>query len=274
MGFDSYHWREFPLPDPQLAEHRTRLASGRGGPEDFLALLHSGDPVAVGIALDHYKQAEALTQFGGSRFPYSEYGGAVRETARRVLAEPPYPVRDEGEDEGEWGLNHASALLALAHVATADDGDLIADVLRTRPSPEVMNAVGQAAARVLTVSREPGGKLVDALGVVLLDESRGTRDRLDALGAFRYVKGDKIGDILVRAGRTRDEKVQAEVVAVLVSNHLTSRLDAIKKITQAWTPNPSRVQERILRALEAAESVTHEDQEASSRQGQTGWEKT
>ncbi|MFF5437698.1 hypothetical protein [Streptomyces achromogenes] len=276
MGFDSYHWREFPLTDPQLAEHRTKLASGRGGTEDFLALLHSGDPVAVGIALDHYKQAEALTRFGNSRIPYSEYEGAVRETARRVLAEPPYPARDEGD---EWGLNHASALLALAHVATAEDGDRIADVLRSRPSPAVMNAAGQAAARVLTTAREPDGKLVDALGGVLLDESRRTRDRLDALGAFRYVKGERIGDILVRAGRTHDEKVQAEVVAVLVGNHLASRLDVIKRITQAWTPNPSRVQERILRALEAAERASHGDQgtsshqEVSSRQGQTGGEK-
>jgi hypothetical protein len=270
MGFDSYHWREFSLSDPRLAEHRMRLASGRGGPEDFLALLHSGDPVAVGIALDHYKQAEALTRFGDSRFPYSEYERAVRETARRVLAEPPYPARDEDES----GLNHASALLALAHVATAEDGDRIAAVLRTRPSPAVMNAVGQAAARVLTVSRAPGGTLVDALGAVLLDESRRTRERLDALGAFRHVKGERIGDILVRAGHTRDEKVQAEVVAVLVSNHLTSRLDVIKKITEAWTPNPTRVQERILRALEAAGRALHADQEASSRQGRTGGEKT
>ncbi|WP_181795147.1 hypothetical protein [Streptomyces sp. WELS2] len=272
MGFDSYHWREFSLPDPQLAQHRVKLASGRGGSEDFLALLHSADPVAVGIALDHYKQAENLTRFGDSRFPYSEYEGAVRETARRVLAEPPYPSRDEGEDE--WGLNHASALLALAHIATPEDGDRIADVLRTRPSPVVMHAAGQAAARVLTLSREPDGKLVDALGVVLLDESRRTRDRLDALGAFRYVKGERIGDILVRAARTRDEKVQAEVVAVLVSNHLASRLDVIKKITEAWTPNPSRTQERILRALAAAERAFHADQEASSRQGRTGGEKT
>ncbi|MDN3263984.1 hypothetical protein QWJ26_30070 [Streptomyces sp. CSDS2] len=272
MGFDSYHWQEFSLSDPQLAEHRVKLASGRGGPEDFLALLHSGDPVAVGVALDHYKQAEALTRFGDSRSPYSEYDGVVRETARRVLAEPPYPARDGGESEP--GLSHASALLALSHVATAEDSDHIADVLRTRPCPAVMNAAGQAAARALTASREPSGDLIGVLGAVLLDESRRTRDRLDALGALRYVKDERIGDILVRAGRTRDEKVQAEVVAVLVGNHLATHLDATKKITETWSPNPSRIQGRILRALEAAERDFHRDQDASSRQGQTGWEKT
>ncbi|MGW4883957.1 hypothetical protein [Streptomyces murinus] len=271
MGFDSYHWQEFSLPDPQLAEHRMKLASGRGGPEDFLALLHSGNPVAVGVALDHYKQSEALTRFGGSQPPYGQYDGAVRETARQVLAEPPYPAHEEGEDE--WGLNHASALLALAHLGTAEDGDRIADVLRTRPSPAVMHAAGQAAARVLLASRDLGGNLVDALGMVLLDESGRTRDRLDALGAFRYVRNERIGDVLVRAGRTSDEKVQSEVVAVLVSNHLPSRLDAIREITDAWTPHPSRIQERILRALEAAERDLDRDQDASSRQGQTGWEK-
>lgn len=262
MGFDSYHWQEFPLSDPQLAECREKLASGRGGPEDFLALLRSGDPVAVGVAFDQYKQAEALTRFGGSH-PYGEYDGAVRETARRVLAEPPYPAREEGEDEP--GLNHASALLALAHLATADDGDRIAALVRTRPSPAVMNAAGQAATCALLASGKPSGDLVEALSTVLLDESGRTRDRLDALGPFRYVRDEWVGDILARAARTSDERVQAEVVAILVSHFLATRRDVIEEVAASWMPNPSRIQERVLRALAAAERDPHGDQESPSR---------
>ncbi|MBG0856537.1 hypothetical protein I2W78_32940 [Streptomyces spinoverrucosus] len=249
MGFDSYHWQEYSIPDPQLAEHREKLASGMGGPDDFLALLHSGDPVAVGVALDQYKQAEALTRFGGSH-PYGEQDSAVREVARRVLAEPPYPIDEEDGDEP--GLNHASALLVLAHLAAADDCDRIAGIVRTRPSPSVMNAAGQAAARALMASESLSENLVEALGAVLLDESGGTRDRLDALGAFRYVRDERVGEILERAAHTRDERVQAEVVAVLVNHFLATRMNVVDEVTASWEPNPSRIQERILRALEEA----------------------
>lgn len=259
MGFDSYHWQDFSLPDPPLAEHRAKLASGRGGPEDFLGLLHSGDPVAVGIALDHYKQAESLTRFGGCH-PYGEHDVAVRETARRVLAESPYPA-DEGDGD-EPGLNHASALLVLAHLATSDDGDRIAEIVRTGPPPAVMSAAGQAAARVLLASESLSSNLVEALSTVLLDESGRTRDRLDALNAFRYVSDERIGDILGHAAHTRDEKVQAEVVATLVSNFLGTRRDVVEEVTASWMPHPTRVQERILRAMEATERDLHRNQDS------------
>ncbi|MEU6575097.1 hypothetical protein [Streptomyces sp. NPDC046805] len=245
MGFDSYHWREYSLPDPQLAEHRARLASGRGGPDDFLALLHGGDPVAVGVAFDQYKEEEALTRFGGSH-PYGEHGDAVRDMARQVLAQPPHPAEEEDADDA--GLNHASALLVLAHLATGDDSDRIADILRSRPSSAVMGAVGRAAACALMESSDLNDNLVDALSEVLLDEARGMRERL---GAFSYVKGERVAGVLARAAHTADEKVQAEAVVILATHHLTTHGNVVEEVTASWSHQPSRLQARILRDLDA-----------------------
>ncbi|MFE1885648.1 hypothetical protein [Streptomyces diastatochromogenes] len=247
MTFDSYHWKEFSIPDPGLTDHRENLASGHGDQSDFLALLRSGDPVGMGVALDQYSEAEALTRFGSAN-PFQGHGQAVREVAVRVLEEPPYP---SGGEDGE-GLNHASALLVLAHLATAEDSDRIAGILRRNMSPVVMNAAGRAARCALMASESLNGNLVDALSGVLLDETKGSRERLDALGAFAYVRDESVGDMLARAARTPDEKLQTEVVVILASHFLATHLDVIEEITAAWSEEPSRTQQRILRAVDAA----------------------
>lgn len=263
MGFDSYHWQEFSILDSQLVETRDNLSSGRGGISDFLALLGSDDPVAVGVALDHYKQAEALTRFGGSH-PFGGHDADVRDVARRVLEQPPYPSADEDD---EPALNHASALLVLGHLATADDSDRIAGIVRSRPSPLVMNAAGQAAACALMASEDLSDNLVDAVASVLLDESGGTRERLDALRAFASLKAPRIGGILARAARTDDEKLQAEVIATLANHFLTTHLDVIEEVTTSWAPNSSRLQARILQAVEAAKPASGGNQGSSQHTG-------
>ncbi|MGW6013395.1 hypothetical protein [Streptomyces sp. NPDC055210] len=251
MSFDSYHWEDFSVLDPGIAEHRENLFSGSGQPSDFLALLCSGDPVGVGVALDQYSEAEALTRFGTAN-PYGAHHLAVREAARRVLEDPPYP----SEADGDEGLNHASALLVLAHLATAEDGDRIADILRTHPTPVVMNAAGRAARCALMASETLNENLIDALSAILLDESMSTRERLDVLSAFAYLRDETVGDILARTVRTPDTKLQVEVAVILASHFLATHMEIVDEITAAWPKSPSPTQARILRAVDAAKNAS------------------
>src|SRR5439155_7086330 len=92
----------------------------------FGAMLHSGQAVAVGIALDHFHHRRGLTRFG---LDARAYAPQVLAVARDVLKQPPLP---KSPPRTRVGRNHASALDVLAELAGPEDAEAIAVGLRAR----------------------------------------------------------------------------------------------------------------------------------------------
>lgn len=78
---------------PELEPARERLAAGHDRAA-FEQLLRSGDPVAVGIALDHYRRADGSTRHGTPN-PFEDHRDEVVAAARDVLRGPPSDERDD-----------------------------------------------------------------------------------------------------------------------------------------------------------------------------------
>src|SRR5688500_825317 len=127
MGLHSIHWQGCHPDDPVLRRAVKQVQHPSDGPgylQAFTVLLHSGDPVAVGIACDHFQYSSAASRFGG-RDALEHLGAQVLTVARTVLCQAPTPV-----SVGPFvGANHASALYAMCNLAEPGDADLIADVL-------------------------------------------------------------------------------------------------------------------------------------------------
>ncbi|MFC5183493.1 hypothetical protein [Actinomadura harenae] len=185
----SVHWEGHRLPDPDLhrAHRRLRLPTADASYHEAMrTMLHSDDPAAVGIALDHWWDADGAVARGGeeARGPARALVAAlIPGILRRPLVSP------------EPGRAHLSALSALS-VAAQDDLPLLA---------EVLDQAGPVRGRVLEIARdvlwslgESHPRLVQALGDVASNETVPADERSLAARLLEEFRCDNTDDVLAQ----------------------------------------------------------------------------
>jgi hypothetical protein len=232
MTFDSYYWRDARAASPELERARERLAADRDRAA-FALLLRSGDPVAVGIALDQYHYAEASSRHGTAN-AFAEHTEEVASRAREILHDPP-----SGPDRGaEPGANHASALGALMNLAGPEDAALIADVLDRTRTTNLRFAASLAAGTALERSVSPDARLLTALEELALDHAAELDERLAALSALGRSQSVAASNALLRATRVSDVGLQATASLHLLDRDPRAYRDRIAELALAWPEDP------------------------------------
>lgn len=252
MTFDSYHWQEALIDDAELASARSRLASGEGEGTDFLALLRSDCTVAVGVALDHYHHAETMTRFGDNN-PFDPYSDEVLARARSVLKSPTILKSETGAYED--GANHSSALLVMTILVDPDapeDRQAITSALQKASTRVSLEAAAEAAGVILSDASSLDQDLLNALADIILDESRDVWDRVRGIVALGNVTDRRAGDVLAKAARQKNPKIQLEAAIILSSRHMSTHRTAIEEITSSWPEDADYPQSLVLDALRAA----------------------
>ncbi|WP_411120829.1 hypothetical protein [Streptomyces sp. x-19] len=252
MSFDSYHWIDAPIADVELTEARSRLASGTASGVDFLMLLRSGHTVAVGVALDHFHQAESMTRFGDDN-PYAPYEDEVLAKARGILKEPASLRSETGGHED--GANHDSALYVMGNLADPDspeDREAVASAVRKAATPASLEAATGTAGMLLADSEPLDQNLLDALSEVILDEERDVWSRVRGIVALSNVTDRKAADVLERAATQNSEKVQLEVVIILANRHMSTHRSVVEEMTASWPENADYPRSLVLDALRSA----------------------
>ncbi|MET8677336.1 hypothetical protein ABZW18_07050 [Streptomyces sp. NPDC004647] len=252
MAFDSYHWQEAPIDDPEFVGARFKLASGEGDENDFLTLLRSDCTVAVGVAMDHYHQAESMTRFGDEN-PYAPHEDEVLAKARSVLNGPACRKSETGAYED--GANHSSALYVMGDLADPEDPkdrEAIASAVRKASTRASLEAATGTAGMLLTESDPLDENLLDALAEVILDESRDIWDRVRGIVALGNVTDRRAGDVLARAADQKSEKIRQEVAIILSNRHMSTHRAVVEEIAEDWPDDTEYPQSIVLDALRAA----------------------
>src|SRR5205823_890782 len=94
-GFHSTYWKDTELDDPVLRKAHDELRFPLSDEEclqAFATLLRSEDPVAVGIALDHYESSDGLRRVLEDAERAEAYLPEVLARAREVLRRPMSPA--------------------------------------------------------------------------------------------------------------------------------------------------------------------------------------
>lgn len=150
MSFHSYFWSGAAL-DPNLAAALERFLAREATPDEklqaFEMLLDSGSTPAHGIALDQYTFAQGQGRMGDVDL-LAPLAPRVRACLVAELQAPPF-VRPEPGARPRAGANHASAFYAMWHLASADDGPLVARALAANTDPDVLRWGVKAAEVVL-----------------------------------------------------------------------------------------------------------------------------
>ncbi|MFD8380220.1 hypothetical protein ACFV2X_17000 [Streptomyces sp. NPDC059679] len=139
-GFHSIYWLGARLDDdPELERAHAELMFPTGSEDAyhraFRTLLHSGNPVAVGIALDYFESWQGLGHFLNSN-EIEAYAPEAVARAWEVLGDPPSPP-ELSPRTGE-AANHISALNAIgARWPQPSDARRIAEVLERATSDGV-----------------------------------------------------------------------------------------------------------------------------------------
>ncbi|MFF0268331.1 HEAT repeat domain-containing protein [Kribbella sp. NPDC004536] len=182
-GFHSRHWIGRELRDPELRGAHEVLQFGFDR-DAFLTLLYSDDPMAVGVALDHFKNAAGwdLDEEPVLRRAYA----VLRETAVAPDA-----------------ANHLSALDVV--VADVADPDLVVNLLEHTQSAEVREQALWAANRVLLQATDP--RLIDVVARLAEDSEHRTR----ALRVLAGAAGPAADPVLLRALESDEPAVRLEV---------------------------------------------------------------
>ena len=231
MTFDSYYWGHARVASAELERARQRVAEASDRAA-FAVLLRSGDPVAIGIALDQYHYAEALTRHGLSS-PFEDHTDEVAARARDALRGPP-----SGPDLGaEPGANHASALGALMNLAEPEDAALVAGALAQTRTPNLRCAAFLAAGTVLERSFSPDEALVAALQEIVLDAAAELGERRDALSALGHAQSAAATAALLRATLEPDVGLQASAALRLLDRDLRAHRAHVEALVRAW-PDP------------------------------------
>ncbi|MDX3231509.1 hypothetical protein [Streptomyces sp. ME19-01-6] len=159
-GFHSTYWLGARLDgDPELERAHAELMFPTGSVDAyhraFRTLLHSENPVAVGIALDYFESWQGL----GHLLHEDEieaYAPEVVARAWEVLGDPPSPP-ELSPRTGE-AANHISALNAIGpRWAEASDATRIAEVLERTANDEVRHKALWVAYGVLDTDEEQDG---------------------------------------------------------------------------------------------------------------------
>ncbi|WP_255951359.1 hypothetical protein [Streptomyces odontomachi] len=230
-GFHSTYWNDAELDDPVLRAAHDELRFPPGDDaclRAFSTLLCSENPVAVGIALDHYESWQGLRRVLADEERAEAYLPEVLARAREVLRRPMSPAE-------------VSALNMIgAQHTEPGDADLLLDVFTRTDSDEVRNKAIWTAYGVLDEAEVKDERLVAALGDLIFDPSVGfyltketaIRVLADSLGA------DADG-ILVRALREGEPKVQAHASYYLVRTGGLDRHRAImEEVAESWGDRP------------------------------------
>ena len=251
MTFDSYYWHRAQTGASEFERARERLAAGSDRVA-FELLLRSGDPVAIGIALDQYDYAEASTRHGTAN-PFVGYRDEVIACARGILRGPPSPASLGAEP----GANHASALGVLMNVAEPEDAALIVPGLDPTCTANLRLAAARAAKHALERSSAPDQRLVDALSQILFDDAADLDERRAALSALGCAKSAAATDALLRATRDADLSLQARAALHLLDRDPRAHRARVEALVLAWPDHPPYPAADVLELLaETAEDVT------------------
>lgn len=232
--FDSYHWQNAVLDDPDLQAARNRLGRSPGGEEgvrSFLTLLRSSEEAARGIALDYYHYAASQERYGSPN-PFSGFRSEVLEAARNILRAPARPARESGGDFD--GAEHASALVALANEATEQDSGLVVDALRKASSFDTVSAALQAAGRIMRWSDPPPDNLVSSILLIVHDEDLDLDERLEALQALARGKTPETLRELARVAEFRDPVLQVTATHALAFHDLETYRSFVEERFASW----------------------------------------
>ncbi|EID56458.1 hypothetical protein [Saccharomonospora xinjiangensis] len=227
----SVHWKGHRLTDPDLARAHRRLRAPTMDDsyhEALRTLLNSGDPAAVGIALDHWWSPDGAVRRGGEQTREPEKA-LVADRVREILRQPPPP-----ESRGTHRLEprYLSALSAL-DVLAADDPTLLAEIVKTAGSDHlrerVLDTVETVVANTGTVDRRLG----EALGNIACDGGVPVRDRARALELLGDAGSDFV-PLLLRATRCPEPAVQAAAAWGLLGVGAENHRDLVEKLIESW----------------------------------------
>ncbi|MFJ9413589.1 hypothetical protein ACIRPT_05410 [Streptomyces sp. NPDC101227] len=219
-GPHSVHWEGCEAESAELRAAHGELRSPTGETSHrraFRTMLHSGRPVAVGIALDHFHHGDGLIRFG---LDDGEHAPEALAIARGVLTQPPSAAAlSPGTGAG---ANHASALDVLAELGEPEDAEAVTVALRTQDAaPAVRACAVQAAWGCLERSQAPDERLVAALEQLIFDGSLDMDLRTDAVRAlFGLEASAQASAVLVRASRCAEPPIQVEGAIGLTYPHL------------------------------------------------------
>jgi hypothetical protein len=229
-GFHSAHWVGTELAEPALRDAHAELMfphSDDGCGRAFTTLLRSQDPVAVGIALDHYESSDGLRHVLADDERFEAHLPEVLARAREVLRRPMSPAEVSALD------------MIGARYAEPGDADLLLDVLTRTHSDEVRSRACWMAHGVLTAAEVVDERLVAALGEVILDSSAGIGAKEMAIRVLADSLGADADGPLLHALREGEPKVQAHVAVRLVRSGGLDRHRAIlEEVAENWGERP------------------------------------
>ncbi|MBO2465415.1 hypothetical protein [Actinomadura violacea] len=230
-GFHSTFWKDARLNDPALRTAHDELRfplTDETCLEAFTTLLRSDDPVAVGIALDHYKDSEGLRHVLDDSDLADAYLPEVLERAREVLRRPLSPAE-------------VSALHMIgAQHAEPEDADLLVDILGRTDSDTVRHEAIWMAYGLFDETETADARLVEAVSNVIFDPSsvsRGTKET--AIRILADGLGAGADDVLLRAIREGEPHVQVHAVSYLVRTGGLDRHRAVMEdLAESWEERP------------------------------------
>jgi len=227
MTFDSYHWHNSRAATPEL--EAARKAAATGDVTAFERLLRSGDPIAVGIALDQFHYADAAMRHGTSN-PFEPYSEEIVAQARATLRAEP-SLRSPGT---EAGANHASALLALMNLAEPEDAPLIARALEKTHTTNLRVAAAYAGSTALEKSSSPDEGLIAELDRLVHDDAAGIDERQTALSALGRTPADSAVGALLRALGLPELSLQAIAALHLLDRDQPRHRARVEEATRTW----------------------------------------
>lgn len=196
--------------------------------EAFTTLLHSGNTVAEGIALDHFQYSGALRRFGSTSVLERCEEDALA-VARKLLREPP------STGESFEGANHASALNAMMNLAQPEDADLIADALALTVNVDVRSAGCRAAGAALWSSEQPSPRLLDALAAIAFDVDLYIDDRTEAVSAIGNADCPEATALLIRATESAELELQTQAANELIHRgRLSAHREFLQRLAATW----------------------------------------
>jgi hypothetical protein len=247
MMFDSYYWHAARVR-PELEPARERLALGNDRVA-FAQLLRSGDPVAVAIALDHYRRADASIRHGTPN-PFEDHRDEVVAAAREVLRGAP---SEEGEDVAA-GSNHASALGALMNLAEPEDATLVVAALERVSTSELRLVAAAAASTLLERSHHPDERLIAALEAIALDDAVGRDAREAAASAVGRTRSAAATQALLCVLRTREVWLQAVAALHLLDSDRRAHRALVEQVVRNWPEPPPYPGGEVLELLAEADA--------------------
>ncbi|NBE56357.1 hypothetical protein GUY60_33990 [Streptomyces sp. YC537] len=234
LGPHSTYWHGAdPEGEGLRRAHRELRApsSKRAHRQAFRTMLYSGLVPLVGIALDHFCDADGLTRFGLDREPFER---PVRALARHLLRLSPSPAASSPGSGA--GASHASALDVLAQVAGPEDAPVLAAaLLRPDAAPLVRQRALCAAQLSLGRWDVPDERLVAALEELAFDPEAAMDDRTHAVNALADLPSPRVTEVLLRAARSGALPVQVEGALGLTGGHLIEEHRAfVHGLADSW----------------------------------------